>query len=148
MKCCDSVIHIYSFFIFSSIMIYHRILFPVLYCRTLCFIHPIYNSLCLLIPNSSLPLSPNPLSLGNHKSILHVCESVSVLQIGSLVPYLRYHIYLVSYGICLYCKCMILNLINLFQTHKILKLWKFWGFLFIFVGYDYICAVKIFFKMT
>ena len=55
----DSVIHIYTFFfIFFSIMVYHRILNIV---RTLLFIHSTYNSLHLLIPNSqSIP--PPPLS--------------------------------------------------------------------------------------
>ena len=45
--------------------------------RTVLFIHPIYNSLQLLILNSqSIPLA---LPLGNHKSVLNVCESVSDL---------------------------------------------------------------------
>ena len=54
------------------------IYFPALYSRTSLFIHSQYNSLHLLIPSSpSLPLPPLP--LGNHKSIIHVYESVSVL---------------------------------------------------------------------
>ena len=45
----------------------------------------------LLTPNSqSIPLLSLP--LGNHKSALHVHESVSVLQIGSSVPYFRFHV--------------------------------------------------------
>ena len=45
----------------------------MLYSRTLLFIRSIYNSLCLLTPNSqSIPAPP----LGNHKSVLYVCESV------------------------------------------------------------------------
>ena len=58
----DSGIHILRLlFIFFSIMAYHRILnqFPVLHSRTL-FVHPIYNSLHLLIPTQSFP--PAPLS--------------------------------------------------------------------------------------
>ena len=53
--------------------------FPVLYSRTLLFTHRICNSVYLLIPNSqSIP--PSPLfPLGNHQSVLYVCESVSVL---------------------------------------------------------------------
>ena len=40
------------------------------------FIHLINNSLHLLIPNSqSSPLLP-PLSVGSHKSVLYICESV------------------------------------------------------------------------
>ena len=50
----------------------------LLYSRSLLFIHPIYNNLHLLIPNSQSILPPLPLPLGNHKSVLYVCESVSV----------------------------------------------------------------------
>ena len=53
--------------------------FPVLYSRTLLFIHSKCNRLHLPTPNSqSIPL-PHLLPLGNHKSVLCVCESVSVL---------------------------------------------------------------------
>ena len=52
---------------------------------TLSFIHSIYNSLYLLIPHSqSVPL-PSPLPLVNHKPILYVCESVSVLYIDKFI---------------------------------------------------------------
>ena len=50
--------------------------FPVLYSRTLLFIHSMYNSLCLLTPNShSIPPPPPtpPPAVGNHKSVLFVC---------------------------------------------------------------------------
>ena len=54
-------------------------------CGTLSFIHSIYNSLYPLIPHSqSVPL-PSPLPLGNHKSILYVYESVSVLYIDKFI---------------------------------------------------------------
>ena len=72
----DSVIHIYTFFfIFFSIMVYHRILniVPCVYSRALLFIHFLFNSLHLLTSNSqSIPLPP-PLAFGNHKSVLCVC---------------------------------------------------------------------------
>ena len=55
------------FFIFFSIMIY-RMKFLVLHSRTLLFVHPIYNSLHLLIPNYQF-IPPPPLSLGNHKFV-------------------------------------------------------------------------------
>ena len=42
-----------------------------------CFIF-IYSSLLLLIPNSPIHLSPTPLPLGHHKSVLYVLQSVSV----------------------------------------------------------------------
>ena len=67
------------FFTFFSIMVYHRILGVVLfaiYSQTLLFIHPACNSLPMLIPNSqSFPLL-YPFLLGNHKSVLMICESV------------------------------------------------------------------------
>ena len=56
------------------------------------------NSLHLLTPNSCPSRS---LPLGNYKSVLYVCESVSVLQRGPLVPYFRSHVYVISYGVCL-----------------------------------------------
>ena len=52
---------------------------PVLYSRTLLFIHSICNSLHLLVPNSQSIPPPLPFPLGNHRTVLHVCESVSVL---------------------------------------------------------------------
>ena len=50
----------------------------MLYSRTLFFIDSIYNSSHLLIPNSQSIPPPDPLPLGNHKSVVYVCESVSV----------------------------------------------------------------------
>ena len=48
----------------------------LLYSKTLLFSHFIYNSLYLLTPNSH-SITPNPLPLGNHKSNLYVCKSLS-----------------------------------------------------------------------
>ena len=48
----------------------------MLYSRTLLFIHSLYNSLHLLTPNSQSIPSPSPSPLGNHKSVLYVCESM------------------------------------------------------------------------
>ena len=62
------------------ILIYHRILnilyFPMLYSRTLLFIHSIHHSWHLIQNWHSLPPWPL-LPLGNHKSVFYVCESVS-----------------------------------------------------------------------
>ena len=44
-------------------------------------IHSVYNGLQLLTPNSQSIPHPN-LAFGNHKSVLSICESVSVLQIS------------------------------------------------------------------
>ena len=49
----------------------------------LLLIHSPFQSWHLLIPKPA----PNPLPpLGNHKSVLHVCELVSVVYTGSFVP--------------------------------------------------------------
>ena len=59
-------------------MIYYRILniVPRALHRTLMFIHPIGNSLHLLIPH---PIPPLPFSPLAHKSVLYVGKPVSVL---------------------------------------------------------------------
>ena len=67
--------------LFFSIMVYPRGqgIVPVLYIRTLLFVHSTCNSLHLLIPNSQSIHFPPLLPLGNHKSLLYVCEPLSVL---------------------------------------------------------------------
>ena len=70
------------------------------------FLQQLYSSLCYTVGPCCLSilnvciykhqiLSPSlslPLPLGNHKSDLYVCDSVSVLQVSSFVPYFRFHI--------------------------------------------------------
>ena len=75
-----SAIYIYMYSFLCSFLVYPRILsiVPVLYYRTLLFSHFMYNSLHLLIPNSQSIPPPLLLPLGNHKSVFHACESVSV----------------------------------------------------------------------
>lgn len=64
--------------------------------------HVEYSSLCYIVgpccpsilsqlasTNPKLPVHPVPSPLGNHKPVLYVCESVSILQTGSFVPYFR-----------------------------------------------------------
>ena len=81
-----SKMHIYfSGYFPLQIIIRSLIQFSVLYSRTLLFIHSIYNSLHLLISNSQPILFPPRLLLGNHKSVLYVCESASDSQISSFV---------------------------------------------------------------
>ena len=74
-------LYIYILFLFFSIWFItgYWIEFPVLCSRTLLFIRPIYSSLRLLNPNSRSIPPPHPLPLGNHKSVLYVYQSVSVL---------------------------------------------------------------------
>ena len=96
-------IYIYKFFfIFSSTMVYHRILniVPMLYSRSLLLIHPIYNSLHLLTPNSQ-PFRPPSPPIVNLKSASYVCEPVS--QICSLASYCRFYVQAASYGSCFLC---------------------------------------------
>ena len=99
-KVTQSHIYIHSFFSYhppSSYSPRYWTQFPVLYSGSSLPVHPKYNSLHPLTLNShSLPLT-----FGNHKSVLQVYGSVSVLQIGLLVPSFRFHIQVTSYGICL-----------------------------------------------
>ena len=60
----------------------------MLYGRTLLFIHSKCDGLHMQPQTLSASLSL-PLPLGNHKPVLF--ESVSILQIGSFVPYFRFH---------------------------------------------------------
>ena len=55
---------------------HHRVLdtVPVLYTSAVLLSHAVYTSLPLLIPNSQSTL-PYPLSPGNPKSVLYVCDS-------------------------------------------------------------------------
>lgn len=61
-------------------------------CRTLLFIQLIYHEFASANPEFPILPSPTILPLGNHKSVLPVYESVSVLLIGLFVPYFRFHV--------------------------------------------------------
>ena len=105
------------FFIFFSIVVYYRIL-NIVPCAIqkdlVVYLFYIYQFVVYLLyilfciywlvstnPDShSVPLLCS-LRLGNHKSVVQVCESVAVLQISSLVSYFRIHIQVVLGGICL-----------------------------------------------
>ena len=67
---------------------------------TFLFIHSkCSNNLHLPTSDSqSIPLPPH-IPLGNHKSVLYVYGSVSVLWTGSFAPYFRFHIKVIAYGI-------------------------------------------------
>ena len=78
-------LHIYTYSFFY-IIFYHSLFQEIAY-SSLCYT---VRSHCLSILNVILciyqPETPSAslsLPLGNHKSVLYVCESVSVLQIGS-----------------------------------------------------------------
>ena len=65
-------------------------------------VHPSYIP-WFVFANHTLPvLLPFPcLPLGNYKSVLYICEPVSVFQISSFVSYFRFYIEGISYGVCL-----------------------------------------------
>ena len=70
--------------------------FSVLDGRTLLFIHPVYTSLHLLIPNSqSTP--PCPLW---QPQVCSLCLQVSFCFTDNFVSYFKFHIEIISYGIC------------------------------------------------
>ena len=80
-KVIQLYIYIYTFFfIFFSIMIYLRI-FNIVPCAVQedLVVYPSYIY-SFASANPTLPLhpSPTPIPIGNHKSVLYVCESVSV----------------------------------------------------------------------
>ena len=97
----DSVIYSFPYSIPLWFITGYWTQLPVLYNRTLLFIHSIYNSLYLLVPNSQSNPPLPPLPLGNHKSVFYAFETASVSYISSFVPYFRFHIWVISYSICL-----------------------------------------------
>ena len=69
-------------------IVYHRILNVVpcaIYNRTLLFIHSIYHRIYLLTPDSHSIAFPVCLPVGEHKSVVFVWESASILSVCSFV---------------------------------------------------------------
>ena len=102
LQCCvnlgcaasDSVTCIYIyFFIFLSVTVYRRILtiVPSVTQKVLLLICSIYNNLSANPKLSVLP-SLTSLPVVNHKSALHISESVSLPYICSFVSYFIFHI--------------------------------------------------------
>ena len=73
----------------------HQIEFPVLCSRLLLAICFIYSNVYM----SQFMPSPN-LPLGNHTFVICICDEISVLWIGSLVSFFRFHIKAAWYAIC------------------------------------------------
>ena len=95
-------IHTHTFFlIFFSILVYHRMLdiVPCAVTAGLCLsIQYILVGICLSqTPNPSLPNLP---PLGSHKFVLYVWKSVSVSEMCWFVLYFRFHMLVISWGIC------------------------------------------------
>ena len=66
------------------------------------FIHSELNRTKCIYVLSSFPVHPAPLSsLGNHKFVCYICESISALQIRLSVPFSRFHVQVTFYNICL-----------------------------------------------
>ena len=74
--------------------------FPVLYSKISLLIHSTCNSSQPLTPDPSPSHSP-PLPLGNPKSDLQVHVFVPFLWKGLFVPYIRFQMQVISYGVCL-----------------------------------------------
>ena len=103
----DSVVHAYIYVYIFKNSVFHYGLSQEIGYRFLCYT---VGFCCLSIlnitvyihwPQTPSPSIPSSLPIGNHKSVLYVYESVSVLQIGSLMPYFRFHIKVITYGISL-----------------------------------------------
>ena len=77
--------------------------FPVLYSwfsLVIYFIRSL-NSIYMSISTSQF-LPPGPFPLGVCIFVLHICVSTSALQIGSCVPFFRFHIHKLIYDICFF----------------------------------------------
>ena len=92
--CCRAewLSHIYMYTLFHILFHYALSQDNLCYPVEPYFSSILYISLYLLSQMSNPSLPPLPLSLDNCKSVLCVCESVSVSQIYSLVPYFIFHI--------------------------------------------------------
>ena len=86
--------HTLSFSILFSITVLSQEIGYSFLCYTAGPCLSILNVIVFVSTNPKLPVYPipSPFPLGNHNSVLYVCEFVSVLQIGSFVPYFRFHI--------------------------------------------------------
>ena len=91
---------------FSQIIFYHVLPQETAYSSLCCTAGPyslsiLNGTVCIYKPQTPRPSHSLPLPLGNHKSALHAFVSVSVVQTGSFVPCFRFHVEVISYGICL-----------------------------------------------
>ena len=88
-------------------MFFHYGLSQNIECSSLCYmVGPCLSILCtglhLLAPSFQSFPPPAPLTLGNHKPVLCVYESVSILYMCPFVSYFRFHMQVISYGFCHY----------------------------------------------
>ena len=102
------------FYIFSIFVTGYWTYFPVLYTRTLLFIHPIYTSLRLLTPNSQSipPLTPSHLATTSlffmfvslflfhgYVDLYHILFIYWIQHISDIVWYVSFSFWLTSLGV-------------------------------------------------
>ena len=81
-----------------------------------------YIQQCVYV-NPNLQFIPHPLPPGNCKFVFYMCNSISVLQISSLVPFFQTPHISVSYNICL-CLTYFIQCDNL-QVHPCCCEWHY-----------------------
>ena len=94
-----------SFYLFIYLLLLYYYFFNVYFFIYFLIGHPFYTHQCIHVnPNrpihhtttpTPLPLSP----LGVHTFVLYICISISALQTSSSLPFSRFHIYVLIYGI-------------------------------------------------
>ena len=95
----QSYIYIHSF---SHTIFHHVLSQEIEYSSLCCTIGPhslsILNAAVVYVyqPQTPHPSHSTPLPFGNHKSVLYVYESVSILYIDSFVPYFRFNLEVIS----------------------------------------------------
>ena len=83
----------YIFYYISQYRVLSRV--PSIYSRFLLVISFIHSKVYMSIPVSQWSL--HSLSPGNHRFIFYICDSASVLQISSFVPFFGFHIQVIWY---------------------------------------------------
>ena len=110
--------------------------------------HQFYTHQCIHVsPNlpihhtptpTPLPLSP----LGVHTFVLYICVSISALQTGSSVPFSRFHIYALIYGICLSLSDLLHSVCQSLSPSTSQQMTQFRSFLWLSDIPLYICATS------
>ena len=114
----DPVMYLYIFF---YILFHYDLSQDIEYSSLCCTVGPCcWSSLHIIVCIPKLPIQPSPISfpLGKRKSVLYVCEPVSVLQTSSFVLYFRFH--MIVYGICLFFDLKVFLFTHFIQISPIL----------------------------
>ena len=120
-KVNQSYVYIYPlFFRFPSHLGHHRALSRVPGAIHLVLIsYLFYTQQCINV-NPNLPVHP---TLGNHKFVLYICDSISALQISSSVPF--FYIPHISDIINLFFSLTCFTLYDNLQVHPCLCKWHY-----------------------